>query len=87
VYYNVKRGDGMLEKLKIKAIYDDFVKNVALTDEQIKILDMVLNKEKIIKISMEIGTSERTVNYEIKKIKKLYNDYYNLQLYKAMLLL
>lgn len=77
----------MLEKLKIKAIYDDFVKNVALTDEQIKILDMVLNKEKIIKISMEIGTSERTVNYEIKKIKKLYNDYYNLQLYKAMLLL
>lgn len=29
----------MYEKLKIKAIYDDFVKNVALTDEQIKILD------------------------------------------------
>lgn len=77
----------MYEKLKVKAIYDDFVKNVALTDEQIRILDMVLKKEKIIKISMEIGVSERTINYEIKKIKQLYNDYYNLQLYKTMLLL
>lgn len=77
----------MLEKLKVKAIYDDFIKNVSLTDEQIKILNMLLNKEKIIKISMEIGVSERTVNYEIKKIKKLYEDYYNLQLYKAIILL
>ena len=77
----------MYEKLKVKAIYDDFVKNVSLTEEQIKILDMLLNKEKIIKISMEIGVSERTINYEIKKIKKLYNDYYNLQLYKTMMLL
>lgn len=77
----------MIEKLKVKAIYDDFINNVSLTDEQIRILDMLLNKEKIIKISMEIGVSERTINYEIKKIKQLYNDYYNLQLYKTMLLL
>ena len=28
---------------------------------------MLLKKEKIIKISMEIGVSERTINYEIKK--------------------
>ena len=77
----------MYEKLKVKAIYDDFISNVSLTDEQIKILNMLLNKEKIIKISMEIGVSERTINYEIKKIKKLYEDYYNLQLYKTMMLL
>ena len=77
----------MFEKLKVKAIYDDFVSNVSLTEEQIRILDMLLNKEKIIKISMEIGVSERTINYEIKKIKQLYNDYYNLQLYKTMMLL
>jgi transcriptional antiterminator len=77
----------MIEKLKVKAIYDDFINNVSLTDEQIRILDMLLNKEKIIKISMEIGVSERTINYEIKKIKQLYNDYYNLQLYKTMMLL
>lgn len=77
----------MIEKLKIKAIYDDFLKNVSLSEEQIKILDMLIKKEKIVKISLEIGVSERTINYEIKKIKKLYTDYYNLQLSKTLLLL
>lgn len=78
---------GMIEKLRVKAIYDDFVKSVSLTDEQIRILDMLINRETIVKISMEIGVCERTIGYEIKKIKKLYNDYYNLQLTKALLLM
>lgn len=77
----------MIEKLKVKAIYNDFLANVNLTDEQIKILDMLINKESIIKISMEIGISQRTVSYEIKKLKQLYNDYYNLQISKILLLL
>ena len=77
----------MQEKLKIRAIYDDFLKNVSLTNEQIKILDMWLNKEAIVKISMEIGVSERTINYEIKKIKGLYEDYYRVVMCKALLLL
>lgn len=77
----------MLEKLKVKAIYEDFLKNVNLTEEQIKILNMLIKKEKIIKISLELGMSERTINYEIKKIKNLYKNYYNLQILKAMLLL
>jgi len=62
----------MIEKLKIKAIYDDFLKNVKLSEEQIKILDMLIKKESIVKISMEIGMSKRTVSYEIKKIKLLW---------------
>ena len=77
----------MVEKLRVKAIYDDFVKNVSLTDEQIRILNMLINKDTIVKISIEIGASQRTISYEIKKIKKLYNDYYNLQLTKALLLM
>lgn len=77
----------MIEKLRVKAIYDDFIKNVSLTDEQIRILDMLINKDTIVKISIEIGASQRTISYEIKKIKKLYNDYYNLQLTKALLLM
>lgn len=77
----------MIEKLKIKAIYDDFLRNVSLTDEQIEILNRLMNKDTIVKISMEIGVSERTVNYEIKKLKKLYQDYYNLQLSKIVWLL
>ena len=77
----------MIEKLKIKTIYDDFLDNVYLTDEQKKILDMLIRKETIVKISIELGMSQRTIGYEIRKIKDLYNDYYNLQLLKAKLLM
>ena len=76
----------MVEKLKINAIYDDFVSSVKLTEEQKRILDMVLNRDSIVKISMEIGISQRTVSYEIKKIKELFNKYYELQLFKAEML-
>lgn len=76
----------MIEKLKIKAIYDDFLRNIHLTEEQIKILNMLINKDSIVKISMEIGISQRTVGYEIKKIKELYNKYYDMQLFKAKML-
>lgn len=77
----------MIEKLKIKAIYDDFLSNVKLSEEQIKILDLLIKKESIVKISIEIGVSERTISYEIRKIKQLYKDYYNLQVSKTLLLL
>ena len=76
----------MVEKLKINAIYNDFLNNVKLTEEQIKILNMVINKDSIVKISMEIGVSQRTVSYEIKKIKELYSRYYDMQLFKAEML-
>lgn len=76
----------MVEKLKINAIYNDFLNSVRLTKEQVKILDMMINKDSIVKISMEIGVSQRTVSYEIKKIKELYSRYYDMQLFKAEML-
>jgi transcriptional antiterminator len=76
----------MIETLKIKLIYDDFLGNVNLSEEQIKILNMMIKKETRYKISREIGVSERTIAYEIQKIKKLYKDYCNVQLVKANLL-
>ena len=76
----------MVDKLKVKAIYDDFLRNIHLSNEQKKILDMLLDKESIVKISMEIGISQRTVSYEIKKIKNLYNQYCEMQLFKAEIL-
>ena len=69
----------MIEKLCINTIYNDFIKEVKLTDEQIRILNMYINKDSIVKIAMEIGVSQRTISYEIKKIKKLYQDYVFLQ--------
>lgn len=77
----------MVEKLKIKAIYDDFIHNTKLTEEQKRILDMYINKETTVKIAMDIGVSTRTITYEIKKIKGIYNDYVFLQTWKALLLL
>jgi DNA-binding CsgD family transcriptional regulator len=77
----------MIDKLRIKVLYDDFISKVKLTEEQKNILDMLINKDKIIKISMELGISERTVNYEIKRIKKMYNDYLQMETVKLLSLL
>jgi predicted transcriptional regulator len=77
----------MIEKLKIKAIYDDFVSKVHLNEEQKRILNMMLKKDKIIKISLEIGVSERTIKYEIKKIKNLYNNYLQMEITKMISLI
>lgn len=77
----------MIEKLKIKAIYDDFVSKVNLNEEQRKILNMMLNRDKIVKISLEIGVSERTIKYEIKKIKNLYNNYLQMEITKMISLI
>lgn len=76
----------MINKLKIKVIYDDFINNVNLTEEQIRILNMYINKDTRYKMSREIGVSERTIGYEIQKIKALYKNYCNLQLTKATIL-
>ena len=76
----------MIEKLKVKALYDDFIRNVTLTNEQIKLLNMLINKDSIVKISIELSMSERTVGYEIRKLKNLYNDYCELQTFKSKLL-
>lgn len=76
----------MIEKLKIKMIYNDFLDSVNLSDEQITILDMMIKRETRYKISTVIGTSERTVGYEIQKIKKLYKDYCEYKLLLANLL-
>jgi len=76
----------MIEKLKINAIYNDFINSVRLTDEQIRILDMMINKDSIVKMSLEIGVSQRTIGYEVRKIKDLYQQYYEMQLFKAEML-
>ena len=76
----------MVDKLKIKAIYNDFLSNVHLTDEQIKILNMLLNRDSTVKIAMEIGVSERTITSEIRKLKDLFAKYYELQIFKTEML-
>lgn len=76
----------MINKLKIEFIFQDFIKKVKLTDEQIKLLDMYRNKETRVKISNELGMSERTIGYELAEIKNLYKDYCDLEITKATIL-
>lgn len=76
----------MFEKLKVKSLYDDFIEKVQLSEEQIKLLDLLINKESVVKIAIELGMSQRTVSYEIKKLKKLYNDYKQLELIRILTL-
>lgn len=76
----------MIEKLKIKIIYNDFLENVNLSEEQRKILDMYINRETRYKISREIGTSERTIGNEITRLRKMFKDYCEFQISKATIL-
>lgn len=75
MYHKANEAKVMCEKLKNKTIYNDFLDKVMLTEEQIKILNLLLKKESIVKISVELGMSQRTVSYEIKKIKQYYEEY------------
>lgn len=77
----------MIEKLKIKALYNDFVNKVNLTDEQKRILNMMINKDSIVKISLEIGVSQRTISAETKKIKELYSNYLQMEITKMISLI
>lgn len=76
----------MIESLRIKAIYDDFLDKVSLNDEQIAIINKLIDKDNITKISIDLQRSERTIGYEINKIKKLYEKYRNFEVMKANLL-
>jgi len=77
----------MIEKLKVNALYDDFVSKVKLTDEQKRILDMMINKDTIVKMSLEIGVSTSTIDNEIRKIKNLYNKYLQIEIIKIISLI
>ena len=77
----------MIEKLKVKALYDDFISKVKLTDEQKRILDMMINKDTIVKMSLEIGVSTSTIDKEIRKLKDLYNKYLQIEIVKMISLI
>ena len=65
----------MIEKLKIKEIYDDFKSKIMLTERQSEILELLLRDKSITQISMELCICERTISYEKREINKLYKQY------------
>lgn len=70
----------MIEELSAKIIYDDFINKTFLTDDEKKVLDMLIIKESLVKIATETNMSERNVSRVIKNIKEKYKKYKELQL-------
>ena len=72
----------MINELSNKIIFDDFKAKTILTDDEERILLMLIKKYSIIKISQEINASDRTVERIIKGLKMKYNNYKKIELAK-----
>lgn len=53
-----------------KAEYDYFIENCGFTDRQIEILNLRRRGKSIIEISMEVNLSTRTIDRELRTIRR-----------------
>lgn len=72
----------MIKELSNKIIFDDFINKTILTSDELKILEMLIKKYSIIKISSELSMSDRNVSRIIKDLKIKYKNYKKLELAK-----
>ena len=77
----------MAKELSNRIIYDDFINKTILTEDEKKILDMILLKYSIVKISQEICMSERNVSRIIREIKDKYANYKQIEITKMAILM
>lgn len=73
----------MYKTLSNKVIYNDFKEKVLLTDDEIKVLDMLLKRYTLVKIGMELDMSDRNVSRVIKRIREKYEDYKKIEIAKC----
>lgn len=72
----------MIKELSNKIIFDDFISKTILTSDESKILEMLIKKYSIIKISSELAMSDRNVSRIIKDLKIKYKNYKKIELAK-----
>lgn len=72
----------MAKELSNKVIYEDFLSKVTLTNDERTILDMLIKKETIVKISQTLNMSDRSVSRVIRDLKQKYEDYRKLEIAK-----
>lgn len=72
----------MIKELSNKYIYDDFIYKTTLTDIEKDILDRLIRKETIIKISMECNLSDRSVSRIVRDLKEKYDSYRKIEMAK-----
>lgn len=73
----------MYKTLSNKVIYNDFKEKVLLTDDEIKVLDMLLKRYTLVKIGMELDMSDRNVSRVVKRIREKYEDYKKIEIAKC----
>ena len=76
----------MIKELSNNYILNDFLYKTILTEDEKNILDMLLLKYSIVKISQTICLSERTVSRIIRELKDKYEIYKRLELTKLNIL-
>lgn len=69
----------MFKKLKIRLLYEDFIKEFMLTEDELKVLNMLILKKSITEISMKTNVCERNISKIIKGLKTKYQQYQKIQ--------
>lgn len=72
----------MIKELSNRLIYNDFKTKTILTDDESAILDMLILKYSITKISQKVCMSDRNVSRIIKTIKIKYSMYKKMEMVK-----
>lgn len=70
----------MKKELCIKAIYEDFISKVILTEQEQEILDLYIKDYSILKMADETVQSTATISRIICSIKNKYDNYKKLEI-------
>lgn len=82
-----KKEKNMQKELSNKVIYEDFKSKTVLTSEEKEVLDMLIQRESLIKIAQKVCMSERKVSRIIKDLKEKYDKYKKLEIAKLCIFL
>lgn len=76
----------MKQALSSKYIYDDFIYKFTLDELEKQVLDLYVKNESLIKISIELNISQRSVSRKIETLKKKFKNYCKMELSKNEIL-
>lgn len=69
----------MKKDLSIKQIYDDFLLKVTLDEDEVSVLNLYIKNYSYVKMSIELGISERNIGRIVNRLKEKYDIYKNLE--------
>lgn len=77
----------MKKDLSIKQIYDDFLLKVTLDEDEVSVLNLYIKNYSYVKMSIELGISERNIGRIVNRLKEKYDIYKNLEVTRLNLFL